>query len=475
MAEKEELLRKISPVDEILALSEVKELIEKNPRPVVVEAVRTILGELRRSILEAKEDERLKSLSLEPADLVPMIRDLVDEVMKPSLKRVINATGVVIHTNLGRSILSPLALDAVLSVAGSYSTLEFELKAGKRSNRQVHIEDLLVTTSGAESAMAVNNNAAAVFLALSALAKGREVIISRGELVEIGGSFRVPEVMAAGGAILREVGTTNKTHLKDYERAITSETALLLKVHTSNFAISGFTAEVPLKDLVELGEKRGIPVMHDLGSGVLIDLGEYGLTYEPTVQDSILAGADIVTFSGDKLLGGPQAGLIVGKKAIIEELKVHPLARALRLDKMTLAALEETLRLYLDTERAIKEIPTLNMILTPLSELKKKADNLAKKLKEAADSRLDIEVTPDHSKVGGGALPLEEMETMVVAISAKGISAASFEEALRKGETPVIARIKDDRVILDLRTVQRGEVGEITQAVQAAIDVAKKS
>ncbi|MDI6800115.1 MAG: L-seryl-tRNA(Sec) selenium transferase [Actinomycetota bacterium] len=471
MVEREEYLRSISPVDEVLALAAVEELAENNPKAVVTQAVRTVLAELRRSILEAKDEERLKALSLEPADLVPLITDLVSEVMSPSLRRVINATGVVVHTNLGRSILSPLAVDAVLSVASNYSTLEFDLKEGKRSNRQVHIEDLLVTITGAESAMAVNNNAAAVFLALSALANGKEVIISRGELVEIGGSFRIPDVMVAGGAILCEVGTTNKTHLKDFDGAIGPETALLLKVHTSNFAMRGFTAEVPLKELVELGAKKNIPVMHDLGSGVLIDLAQYGLSYEPGVKESVLAGADIITFSGDKLLGGPQAGLIVGKKDFIERLKGHPLARALRLDKMTLAALEETLRLYLDPAQAIKEIPTLNMMLTPQAELKKRADGLAKRLREVGAGRLNAQVMADHSKVGGGALPLEELPTFVVSAAAESLSAAAFEAALRRAETPVIVRVKDERVIFDVRTIQRSEIAEIAEAVQSILNL----
>lgn len=461
MTEKEKYLRQLSPVDEVLELPALKDLISTYPRTVVVNAVRTVIDELRKTILAAKKEDGLGEISLEPNDLVSLVSELVKKVMSPNLRRVINATGIVVHTNLGRSILAPLAVDAILSVASSYSNLEFDLDEGVRGSRHSHVEDLLCTLTGAEAAMVVNNNSGAVLLALSAIAQGKEVIISRGQLVEIGGSFRIPDVMRQGGAILKEVGTTNKTYLEDYRKAITEETALLLKVHTSNFRVVGFSAEVPLQDLVVLGGENDLLVMEDLGSGVLVDLSKYGLSHEPTVDESVKAGTDIITFSGDKLLGGPQAGIIVGKKDLVDTIKKHPLARALRVDKMTLAGLEETLRLYLDPARAVKEIPTLNMILASFPELKKKAEKLAKKIKEKVGNECSVEVIKDISRVGGGALPLEELPAAVVALSAKNLSASQLENKLRAANPPVIARVRDDMVLLDVRTIQSEEMGEI--------------
>ncbi len=459
--EKEKYLRQLSPIDEILELPAMKDLILNYPRTVMVNATRTVINELRRTIIATKKEDELRSISLEPDDLVPLIHELVKEVMSPSLRRVINATGVVIHTNLGRSILAPLAVDAILSVASNYSNLEFNLDEGVRGSRHSHVEDLLRSLTGAEAAMIVNNNAGAVLLALSAIAEGKEVIISRGQLVEIGGSFRIPDVMCQSGAILKEVGTTNKTYLEDYQKAIGEETALLLKAHTSNFRVVGFSAEVPLQDLVALGKKHKLPVMEDLGSGVLVDLSKYGLSHEPTVCESVKTGVDVVTFSGDKLLGAPQAGVIIGKEKLIAVMKKHPLARALRVDKLTLAGLEETLRLYLDPAKAIEEIPTLSMILAPLPKLKKKAEKLAKKLKEKVGTKYSIEVIEDVSMVGGGALPLEELPTAIVALSTKNLSASKLESKLRKSDPPILGRVREDKVLLDVRTIQPEEIGEI--------------
>ncbi len=463
--EKEKYLRKISPVDEVLQLDEVKGLIEIYPREIVVEVVREVLSELRKVILESKNSKELERLNLNPVELVPLIAKMIRTKVSPHLKRVINATGVVIHTNLGRSVLPFEAVDAVTNAASNYSNLEFNLEAGERGSRHEHIEDLLVFLTGAQAAMVVNNNAGAVLLALSALAKEKEVIVSRGELVEIGGSFRIPDVMRQSGAILKEVGTTNKTYLEDYERAITPETALLLKVHTSNFRVVGFTAAVDLKDLVALGHKHNLLVMEDLGSGVFIDLSQYGLSYEPTVGDSVKNGADVITFSGDKLLGGPQAGIIIGKKEIIDLMKKHPLARALRVDKLTLAGLEATLKLYLDPVKAVKNIPTLSMILVPLSELRDKAERLKKKIKEKTGELFEVSVEEDVSKVGGGALPLEELPTRVIALTSKKFSCEELEKKLRENDLPVIVRVKDDKVLLDVRTIRPEEITEIASSL----------
>lgn len=462
--EKEGYLRKISAVDEVLQLEEISVLIETYPREVVVEVVRTVLDELRKTILESKNLKELEKLDLSPVKLVPLITKLVQSRMSSHLKRVINATGVVIHTNLGRSILPFEAVDAITNVADNYSNLEFNLQTGERGSRHEHVEELLIFLTGAEAAMVVNNNAGAVLLSLSTLAKNREVVVSRGELVEIGGSFRIPDVMRQSGATLKEVGTTNKTYLEDYERAITPETALLLKVHTSNFRVVGFTASVDLKDLVALSKKHNLLVMEDLGSGVFVDLSRYGLSYEPTVGDSVKTGADIITFSGDKLLGGPQAGIIIGKKEIIDSMKKHPLARALRVDKLTLAGLEATLRLYFDPDKVVEKIPTLSMILAPLSELKDKARRLKEKIEEKIGDSFEVKVEEDISRVGGGALPLEELQTIVVSVTSKKFSCQELERKLREGDLPVIVRVKDDKVLLDVRTIQPEELVEVALA-----------
>lgn len=461
--EKKEYLRQLSSVDEMLQLPAVQVLAETYPRSVVVEAIRTVINELRQTILSGSDLPDLDQLKLEPNHLVPLVSELVEKAMSPQLKRVINATGVVIHTNLGRSILCASAAEAVAEVARSYSNLEFDLSKGARGSRHDHIEDLICTITGAESGMVVNNNAGAVLLALSAVAEGKEVIVSRGELVEIGGSFRIPDVMRQGGAILEEVGTTNKTHLVDYEKAISPETGLLLKVHTSNFKIMGFTTEIGLEELTGLAKKNNLLVMHDLGSGVMIDLSKYGITYEPTVQDSVKAGVDIITFSGDKLLGASQGGIIIGKKDLITKMKKHPLARALRVDKMTLAGLEATLRLYLDPESVVKKVPSLSMIIASESDLEKKAKKLAAKLKEEKNS-YQIEVERDTSMVGGGALPTEELPTRVVSVQAKKYSTAELEEKLRKSTPPVIVRVKEDKVLLDVRTILEEDFSEIAKA-----------
>jgi L-seryl-tRNA(Ser) seleniumtransferase len=383
---------------------------------------------------------------------------------------VINATGVVIHTNLGRSVLSEEILENVKKVACGYSNLEYDLEKGERGKRYSHIQRLLNEITGAESSLIVNNNAAAVFVCLTALAKGKEVIVSRGELVEIGGSFRVPDVMSSSGAILREVGTTNKTHLHDYEKAINENTALLLKVHQSNFRTIGFTRQVEIEDLVTLGKKHNIPVMFDLGSGCLIDLKPYGVHIEPTVQDIVKSGCDIVTFSGDKLLGGPQGGAIAGKAELVEKISKNPLMRAVRIDKLTLSAFEAVLMHYLDEEKARKEIPTVKMLLQDVGEIKDRAKRIALRLRrEIKENISNIKVIADSSQSGGGALPEIEFKTYVIAIKPKKLSVNKLEERLRHGNPPIIARIKEDALIIDARTVRNTEIEALVKGIEGAL------
>ncbi|NNL78288.1 MAG: L-seryl-tRNA(Sec) selenium transferase, partial [Desulfobacterales bacterium] len=356
-------------------------------------------------------------------------------------------------------------IENLSSIAGRYSNLEYELNAGKRGSRHNNIEDILCEISGAQAGMVVNNNAGAVLLCLETIAGSREVIVSRGELVEIGGSFRVPDVMAKSGSILREVGTTNRTHKKDYENAIDENTALLLKVHRSNYSVIGFTAEVSLAELVELAPKHGLPVMEDLGSGTFIDFSKYGLAKEPTVQESVATGADVITFSGDKLLGGPQAGIIIGKKSVLDQIKKNPLARALRIDKLTLAALETTLRLYRDAEQAVSGIPTLRMLTMGIDEIEKKASLLRDSLKKIRDSRLQVDLVALSSKAGGGALPLLELPSKCLAIQIRDLSANTLEKNMRGNKPPIIGRIENDAFIIDPRTLQDADFPIIRSAI----------
>ena len=441
------LLKQIPKVDELLQQPAVAALRQELAPAVVTDLVRARIDSLRNDIL-AGECQEMPGVEV----LCEQICRAAKVAAKPSLHPVINATGVVLHTNLGRACLSKRAADAAYAAARGYSTLEYDVEKGKRGSRHSHVEDLLCRVTGAEAAMAVNNNAAAVLLILSALGKDGEVVVSRGELVEIGGSFRIPEIMEQCGCRLREVGATNKTHLRDYEKAIHTETYALLKVHTSNFKIMGFTESVSLEDLVWLGEKYDLPVIEDLGSGSLVDLERYGLHDEPTVMDSVRAGVDIISFSGDKLLGGPQAGIIVGRKGYIELLKKHPLARAVRLDKMTLAALEATLNSYLDLSRAEEEIPTLAMLSAKPEALKAKAEDLLARI--LAKGEVQAEVVPEQDQVGGGSVPTQLLDTYAVAITPASCSLDGLEQRLRLGgETPIIGRIAKDRYLLDVRTL----------------------
>jgi len=457
-------LRMLPAVDYILELAKADSFFDPVPKSVLVRSIRSVVEKFRMTIIEAQQD--LTEADLSDAVLVNTIKNSVKSAMAPVLTRVINATGVVVHTNLGRSLLSDDAVQNLLSIASGYSNLEFDLSKGMRGSRYSIVEDILCEITGAEAAMVVNNNAGAVFLSLETLAKDKKVIVSRGELVEIGGSFRIPDVMAKSGGILKEVGTTNRTHVKDYENAIEHDTGLLLKVHKSNYSVVGFTAEVSLEALVALGAKYKIPVMEDLGSGTFVDFSKYGLLKEPTVQESVKAGVDIVTFSGDKLLGGPQAGIIVGKKDLLMKIKGNPINRALRIDKLTLAALESTLRHYRNIDREIDSIPTLRMLTLSLAHIESKAKTLAEMLENINDARLSVDLIDTTSRPGGGALPLLTLPSKGVGVKVQGISANAVEEQMRNHEIPIIGRIEEDLFIMDLRTISDDELPTIKHAVE---------
>lgn len=463
--EERELLPLIPKVDKILAHPEIQKASKEIPHPLLISQVRQLLSELRDQIREGSITER-KSLELQ--EVVSRVLKRLSETREPNLKKVVNATGVVVHTNLGRSPLPRKVMEALMEIACGYSNLEYNLNEGKRGNRFRHVEDLLRELTGAEAGTVVNNNAAAVLLALDTVAKGKEVVVSRGELIEIGGSFRIPEVMKRSGARLVEVGTTNKTKLRDYEEAIGPETGLLLKVHTSNYKIVGFTESVPGNELVSLGRKYSIPVMEDLGSGCFVDLSQYGYEKEPTVQEVISQGMDIVTFSGDKLLGGPQAGIILGKREYIDRIRKNQLARAVRIDKLTLFCLEATLRIYLDPARAKKEIPTLRMVLSPYEELKGKAKKILKRIGRLNSPNFEISLLDGVSKVGGGALPGLNLRTAMIGLVPKRLNANELEKFLRGFHPPVITRIERDMVVMDVRTILDEDERFVIEAIKAA-------
>lgn len=461
-SEIQELLSKLPSVDEVLKSDHCERWYERYPRRYVVQAVREVIDIRRKEIINGT----IRDTSIE--EMVPDIEILIESLSALSLRPVINATGVVIHTNLGRSVLSEKLMDNVVKIATSYCNLEYDLAEGKRGKRYSHIKRLLIEITGAEDGFVVNNNAAAVLLCLNEMAKGKEVIVSRGELIEIGGSFRIPDVMISSGAILREVGTTNKTHLYDYERAINENTAMILKVHPSNYRIEGFTEDVPIEELIELGQARGIPVMYDLGSGCLIDLKPFGIHSEPSVKEIVKKGVDLVTFSGDKLLGGPQAGLIVGKKELIEKIQKNPLTRAVRIDKLTLSALEMTLFQYLDEEKAKRNIPTLRMLLEDPLKIKEKAKKVYNSIKRTVKNA-EVGLIQDISRAGGGSLPEVDFPTYAVMIKPFPISVKRFEERLRSGSPPVIVRIKEDRIILDARTIEPKDIPELVARIKEAL------
>lgn len=462
---KKNLFRQIPKVDDILLDDRVVNILEEVPRTLVITCIREELDKMRNQVKSLSEEEA-ESFEITFDPIIDSIMGLINKKYDFKLKRVINGTGVVLHTNLGRSLISEEIREHVMDVACNYSNLEFDISNGKRGSRYTHVEDLLCMLTGAEDAMVVNNNAAAVMLVLSTMTSDKEVIVSRGQLVEIGGSFRIPEVMKWSGAKLVEIGTTNKTHLKDYEDALTENTGALLKVHTSNYKIMGFTSEIEVSELSELGKKYDVPVIEDIGSGSLIDYSKFGLTKEPTVKESILAGADVVTFSGDKMLGGPQAGIIVGKKKYIDMMKKNHLTRALRVDKMTFAALEATLKCYLDEANAIKNIPTVRMLSLNYDQIKLKADDLYAKL-EGKLKNASIELIDGESEVGGGSMPLEKMKSRLISIDHHIKSTNQFVSELRDLEIPLIGRVNEDKLLLDLRTIDEKEYDFVVEALVA--------
>ncbi|UEM21235.1 L-seryl-tRNA(Sec) selenium transferase [Skermanella mucosa] len=456
-------LRALPQVQKLLESAEAAALMAEFPRALVVEAVRGALDALRRAVL----DGALSFDTFPAAGFFDSVRAALEPLRHDRLRRVINGTGIVIHTNLGRAPLAEPAVAAIAEVAAGYANLEFDLESGARGSRYAAVTGLLCRLTGAEAALVVNNNAAAVLLALSAVAQGGEALVSRSELVEIGGSFRVPDVIRQGGARLVEVGTTNKTRTSDYEAAITPETRVILKVHQSNYRIVGFTSAPALADLADLGRRRGLVVMEDLGSGTLFDLRAIGLPHEPTVGESVAFGVDLVMFSADKLLGGPQAGIIVGRRDLIVQLKKHPLLRAVRIDKLSLAALEATLRLYLDPARVVASVPVLAMLAAPLPQLEERAGRLAELL--AGIDGLEVAGAEGKSYSGGGSLPETAVPTRLVTIRAAGLGTAELARRLRLHRPAVVGRIAADRFVLDVRTLADADLPEIAAAIRGAI------
>lgn len=452
-----QLLSQIPAINKILLLDEVKSLIQEYSEVAVKSAIKNYIDEIKQEILN---EELHEVPSLE--NIVEVVTQIVKNEDKNSLRRVINATGTILHTNLGRSLLSQKIKENIESVAFNYSNLEFDIDNKKRGSRYVHLIDIIKKLTGAEDVLVVNNNAAAVLLTLNTLVKDKEIVVSRGELVEIGGAFRIPEIIKLSGGTPVEVGTTNKTHLKDYENAITDNTGALLKVHTSNYKIVGFTKEVSNEEISYLARENELVSINDLGSGQFVDFSRFGLPYEPTVKEVLDSGIDIVTFSGDKLLGGPQAGIIVGKKEYIEKMKKNQLTRALRVDKMTLAALEATLKLYLDEKEALEQIPTLHMISLSKERLLGKADVFKTRL---SDLDFKITIAEDKAEVGGGSYPASYLDSVVVKLEHPRLSATDIERRLLEVEIPIITRIKDNELIFDMRTLRTREFDLVKQAL----------
>jgi L-seryl-tRNA(Ser) seleniumtransferase len=460
-----ERLAALPSVDEYIKSSHGEQWLQSYYRRIVLRSIREVIDVKRREILDGSSPD---------VSIDGMAGEIERTIKKHSaykLVPLINATGIVIHTNLGRSLLSEKAIENIVTTAGSYSNLEYDIAKGKRGKRYSTIKGIIRELTGAEDAIIVNNNAAAVLICLDTFARNREVIVSRGELVEIGGSFRIPEVMQSSGAILRDVGTTNKTHLADYRNAVCGNTGMILKVHQSNYKVIGFTEEVSAGDLVRLGNEFRIPVAADLGSGCMIGLEKYGVYGEPTVSEVIRSGVDLVTFSGDKLLGGPQAGIIVGREKLISRIQKNPMMRALRIDKMTFAGLEATFMQYLDEEKAIHEIPTLRMLTEPQGIIKKRAKKIFSALKKSIAAGAELDILQDQSRAGGGSLPEADFPTYVVSIRPLHISVNTLEKKLRLGAPPVIARIKENVLLIDARTVQEKEIKILVKCIVAAFEI----
>jgi len=465
---KNQLFSQLPKVDKLLQEEKIQELIKIYSRNLVVEYIREHLDMLRKQISEM-DVTQLKNLYQQPSEIIEIIYRRLEQSLRPKLRRVINAAGIILNTGLGRAPLSPQAQQALLEVSKGFSSVEIDLLTGKRGNRNNLVEDLLIKLTGAEAAAVVNNNAAATLLTLNTLSNQKEAIVSRGELITIGGSFRIPDIMQRSGAIMREIGTTNHTKAWEYENAINENSGLLLKIHTSNYKIVGFTSETSLVELVEIGRKYHLPVMHDLGSGMLFDLSQYGLPKEPVVSESINVGVDVVTFSGDKLLGGPQAGIIVGKKKYIDEIKSNQLSRALRCGKLTFAALEATLRLYFDQEKLLQSHPALRFMLRTDSQLHKVAQRLYRDLKKAVASQGEVGLEKGVSEVGGGSLATESLVTRLVSLKICKFSTEELGKKLRQNDPPIITRILHDSVVFDVRTLFEDERKIIINAVERII------
>ncbi|HWP58283.1 MAG TPA: L-seryl-tRNA(Sec) selenium transferase [Candidatus Acidoferrales bacterium] len=450
MANKTPSLRDLPSVDRVVGHPDASALLSKYSRDFVTQKTRQLLDDLRQSI---RRGDRIDAAEIDERAILARIARGLDSTEEEGLVPVVNATGTILHTNLGRALLAQAALKALNVAAERPLNLEYDLESGRRGRREHNIEKLLLELTGAEAASVVNNNAAAVLLALNTVAQDKEVIVSRGELIEIGGSFRIPEIMAKSGAVLREVGTTNRTHPEDYEKAIGEKTALLLKVHTSNYRVVGFVAEVSLSQLVAIGQQHRIPVMEDLGSGALVDLSRYGLPKEPLAAEQVAAGADIVTFSGDKILGGPQAGLVVGKKRWVEAMNKNPLKRALRCGKLTLAALEATLKIYQRSPEPAAEIPTLRAFTRPLEEIEAMGRKLLPRLQEALGAEFTLTLEDGAAQIGSGALPTEEIPSKVIAIRHPALGAEKIARRFREARPPIIGRVRENRFLLDLRAI----------------------
>lgn len=456
-------LRGLPSVEELVGGASAADLLERYGRAQLVDAVRAAVESERAAILAGAEGKAESEGEASTVSLVRQAGELLESWARPGLRRTLNLSGIVIHTNLGRSRLAKSAIERVAEVAGSYGNLEYDLEAGARGTRETHVEKLLTRLTGAEAAFVVNNNAGAVLLLLMGLASGRDVLVSRGQLVEIGGSFRLPDIMRAGGVQLVEVGTTNRTHIADFESAITADTALLLQVHTSNYRIMGFAEEVGLEEMVELGRRRGVLVADDLGSGALLELGVFA--GEPTVAASLRSGVDVVCFSGDKLLGGPQAGIILGRAEVLDRLRKHPVARALRLDKMTLAALEGTLQLYADPERARREVPTLRLLERTPAETAALAARLQGAIEGRCADGFILEVEESIARAGGGSMPLVELPSHAVRVRIPRVSAAALEAELHRAPVPVVARVSQDFLHLDVLALDETEIGDVVESV----------
>ncbi len=465
---KKEMLKQLPKIDEVLLILEKQDIYDLAPRDIIKETCRTVVQNLREMIVNSKKKIPAESCP-DAATVALEVERLIKGLYRYSLRRVVNATGVILHTNLGRAPLCAEALQRIIEVGRGYSNLEYDLVKGERGQRYVHVNKLICALTGAQDALIVNNNAAAVLLVLNTLADGKEAIVSRGELIEIGGEFRIPEIMHKSASRLHEVGTTNRTRIGDYEKAINADTGLILKVHTSNFRIVGFTEEADIESLVVLGKSHGIPVMDDLGSGCLIDLEKSGLQHEPTVREVLSSDCDIVTFSGDKLLGGPQAGIIVGKREFLEKIRKNPLNRALRIDKFTLAALEATLMHYLNPASAVKNLRALKALTESAASVKKRALKLMTQLQKENFDSLKFSMHEDFAAAGGGSLPTQKIPTVLVAVRNKKMSASKMEEKLRKLEVPVIVRVDKDEILIDLRTVAEDEFAFIIEGLKQII------